>query len=105
MPDVSGDTAYEIAPSRTASQPENAATFGRVIDRVLDEFKAEIRQKSLIFGVIEARMIQRITSIRADGFAVTKARVEHKNGATRRVCGKHAKHRFLIRVPEMKEAV
>jgi hypothetical protein len=50
-------------------------------------------------------MIQRITPIRADRFAVTKPGVEHQSGGRCRVCGKYGKHRCLIFVPEMKEAI
>jgi hypothetical protein len=50
-------------------------------------------------------MIQRIASILTNSFAMTRACIEHKNSGRRGVGGKYAKHRLLIFVPEMKEAV
>ena len=50
-------------------------------------------------------MIERVTAIRANSFTVTKSCVEHQNSGRGGVCGKYAKHHFLIFVPEMKEAV
>jgi hypothetical protein len=72
---------------------------------MLNEFETEMRQQGLIFGRIEACMVQRIASIRAHSLAMTKAGIEHQNGGWRRVRGKYAKHRSLVFVPEMKEAV
>jgi hypothetical protein len=50
-------------------------------------------------------MVQRIAPIRAHCLAMTKAGIENQNSGWRRVHGKYAKHRPLIFVPEMKEAV
>jgi hypothetical protein len=67
-----------------ASQPENPPPFCGVIDRMLDEFETEVRQQGLIFGRIEACMVQRISPIRAHCLAMTKAGIEHQNSGWRR---------------------
>ena len=50
-------------------------------------------------------MVQRIASIGTDCLAMTKAGIEHQNGGWGSVHGKYFKHRSLILVPEMEEAV
>jgi len=50
-------------------------------------------------------MVQRIASIRTDSLAMTKACIEHQNGCWRSMHGKYLKHRSLVLVPEMEEAV
>lgn len=72
---------------------------------MLDEFKTETRQQGLIFRGIEAGMVQRITSIRANALAMTETGIEHQDSGRCRVCGKNGKHQLLIFVPEMKETV
>jgi hypothetical protein len=50
-------------------------------------------------------MVQRITSIRANSLAMIKAGIEHQNSGWRCVQGEYFKHRLLVLVPEMEEAV
>ena len=50
-------------------------------------------------------MVQRIASIRADCLTVIKAGIEHQNSGWRCVQRKYLKHRLLLLVPEMEEAV
>ena len=50
-------------------------------------------------------MVQRIASIKADCLAMIKAGIEHQNSGWRCVQGKYLKHRLLVLVPEMEEAV
>src|ERR1700761_5310653 len=72
---------------------------------MFDELKTGRRQQSLIFGGIEARMVERIAPIRADRLAAAWAGVEHQNGAGRSMRGKDAKHLLLIFRPQVEKAV
>jgi hypothetical protein len=48
---------------------------------MLDEFKIGIRQQCRIFGSVQTRMVERITSIRAHGFATANLTLNIKIAA------------------------
>ena len=50
-------------------------------------------------------MVERIAPIGAQRLAMSRAGIEHQKCAWRRMRGKYAKHRPLVFVPEMKEAI
>jgi hypothetical protein len=72
---------------------------------VRNDLKSYAGQQLGIFGGREARMVERVATVRSDSFAVRGAGIEHQHRGRSGVPGKAIKHVALIVVIEMEKTV
>jgi hypothetical protein len=70
-----------------------------------DDLKADAVEQQRIFVRAQAGVIERVTSILADGFAVGWPTIEHQDGRWRGVLGEDVEHPTLVVWPQVKEAI
>src|SRR5262249_51146308 len=91
--------------SSSSRDPDNTAAFGGIVDRVLHEREACVVQQARIFGGVETCMVERIAPVGTDRLTVSRAGVEHQDGAARRMGREDGKHGALIIGLQVKKAV
>jgi hypothetical protein len=87
--------AFVICRPLGLAQPCGAAAGLWVFGHLMDRAEALSADQLLVFGMIEARMIERVAAITADRLAEYRTRVEHQDGVAMRVYSEYGEHRAL----------
>src|SRR4051794_31192434 len=87
------------------TKPNRPPPGPHVIDGVCDHLESELIQQSLVFGGVQACMIQGVAAILADAFAVVRAAVEHQHRAFACMLCEDGEHSPLRIVIEMEETI